>query len=1411
MLKFKGSKFIAIALIAALLMLFSAGSASAIGLNETGDGEMSALESIEVNSQASSVDYSRGTFQDIQNAIDNAREGSTVVLDKNEYVGNGQSIILAKSVSIAGKSGMKPIIDGKELSRILYIGEKADNLKISNLKFNNGEAHLNKGAAMFIYGTDIEIVGCEFNNNHGRFGGAIFSDDARDKVKDAGNRVRLVNCSFYGNSADLAGGAVGLFGDDVDIINCTFESNGVNNKIRYDSAIYGGAIQLGRINEVVKSKCVGCLFRDNYAISPEGFPISHGGAGCVRAGVAYVNCTFISNRAGHGGALTYHDAGTIDGCIFINNTAIDDYGGALSAKSLKNMDLLIENSRFIGNRAPDGGACYMMGDEIGFSNCTFDSNFASLNGGAVFIKSGSTEIRNSRIANNAANVNGGGIYINALSSTVSGCEFINNEAIPNVKAVRDGLGGAIYVNSSQAVISDSIFTLNTARNGSAVYIDRLSRDVRISGNAMSRNQAWAYSLPLLLSSESILYGDEIRINSTIYGGNNVARYLDPATSNSIYNDANAENVLINGISPVLGATDCGKLYQDDREYDMDILVTVVNEKGEAVYNSTLSSDVYGNVEIVLPNLDAGDYRVYSTHSEDTYYKEISNSTAFSVIPNADVQIYKAKQYPQYNYGDLVLWNLTVRNRGPSNATNVVVSDLLPEGLVWVWDDSEGRFDPQTGLLNLEGIGSGESFNLLIITKINRTGLLVNHANISSEEYDYDLDNNNASEMIFVNPAADIEISKTVDNPNPKFGEEVTFTIFVVNNGPDVASGVAVRDLLPEGLVWIEDNGYGDYNPVTGIWTIGAMDVTELRMLSIRCLVNRTGTLVNSANATAEEYDHDLENNNASSAITVSKSADLAIKETISNQNPDFNDHVTIVIEAANNGPNNGTGVIVKDLLPEALAWIGDDGNGDYNPETGIWNIGNLAVGESKKLTITAIANKTGTFVNQANVSGNEHDYDLENNNDSKTLGIRPAADLEAIKTVNNTNPKYMDWIRWTVEIRNNGPDTAHNVNVTERIPDGLAAVKWNSTCGSYDLDGGLWTIDSVNPNEVCLLDIYCIVNRTGEFINAISALADEYDWNSSNNDDMIVISTEKTIDLAIEAEYDNSNPDYREHVVMTLTASNKGPDNATGVRTIAEIPNGLIPVSNSPDFDGRIWNIGNLAAGETKRLAIIFSVNRTGKMEGAARISGNEIELNLEDNEAFADLNVRPAVDLEISKRASKISYDLGEFIEYIVSIKNNGPDVAHNVSVVDMISPAMSFASYSADIGAFANNGALWTVDRLESQQSATLSYRVLAERAGSVANRASAACEEFDYNLDNNFKEVVSEVSDLLDISKSNETGSVEFNISGLNEELMEVCIAKASNERIGLEKTGSPIAVLAFALMLLIPFGFGYFSKK
>lgn len=80
---------------------------------------------------------------------------------------------------------------------------------------------------------------------------------------------------------------------------------------------------------------------------------------------------------------------------------------------------------------------------------------------------------------------------------------------------------------------------------------------------------------------------------------------------------------------------------------------------------------------------------------------------------------------------------------------------------------------------------------------------------------------------------------------------------------------------------------------------------------------------------------------------------LSISKTSSSVTVNDGDIINYEISVKNTGSIGATGVQVTDVLPAILQFASADGN--YNPATGIWEVGSLAVNETRKLKISVKA------------------------------------------------------------------------------------------------------------------------------------------------------------------------------------------------------------------------------------------------------------------------------------------------------------------------------------------------------------------------------------------------------------------------------------------------------------------------
>ena len=173
-----------------------------------------------------------GTFLELQEKIDNAKDGSTINMDKDYiYDGDegGEGITIAKDITIDGKGHT---IDGNHATGIFSISWC--NVVLKNITFINGQSE-SDGGAIYIETSNIEIYDCIFiDNNVYGLGGAIFIFNSNGLIE---------NSLFLNNS----GSASAIYFD------YTFEHDFViSNSVFNNNAVYG-YLDIGNIPE--KSEC----------------------------------------------------------------------------------------------------------------------------------------------------------------------------------------------------------------------------------------------------------------------------------------------------------------------------------------------------------------------------------------------------------------------------------------------------------------------------------------------------------------------------------------------------------------------------------------------------------------------------------------------------------------------------------------------------------------------------------------------------------------------------------------------------------------------------------------------------------------------------------------------------------------------------------------------------------------------------------------------------------------------------------------------------------------------------------------------------------------------------------------------------------------------------------------------------
>ncbi len=247
--------------------------------------------------------------------------------------------------------------------------------------------------------------------------------------------------------------------------------------------------------------------------------------------------------------------------------------------------------------------------------------------------------------------------------------------------------------------------------------------------------------------------------------------------------------------------------------------------------------------------------------------------------------------------------------------------------------------------------------------------------------------------------SDLAVVKTILTPGPYSpGQEINYSVTVRNLGIGNATSVTVADVLPTSLLYVTSAPAGEYNPGTGVWSIGSMINGSNRVLVITARIKPTasGTITNMATVRSPDNDPGNPGNDTSSVtIKVDNIADLMLAKKVSKVNPTIGETITYTLEVSNSGPQKATNVEVTDQLPAGLEFVSST---DFSKTGNLLKgtIASIEVGATKTLTFLAKIVSGTTITNIAQISkSDQKDPDSTPGN-----GYSNGEDDEAAVTVN---------------------------------------------------------------------------------------------------------------------------------------------------------------------------------------------------------------------------------------------------------------------------------------------------------------------------------------------------------------------------------------------------------------------------
>jgi uncharacterized repeat protein (TIGR01451 family) len=778
-------------------------------------------------------------------------------------------------------------------------------------------------------------------------------------------------------------------------------------------------------------------------------------------------------------------------------------------------------------------------------------------------------------------------------------------------------------------------------------------------------------------------------------------------------------------------------------------------------NNGYELEGFGVVSRAL-TLEAGSEPVSNTDQDPN--ANLTLDLGFTAL--ADLQVTKSDDPDPVNAGSTLTYTLVVTNHGPSPATNVVLTDPLPVGVILVEvQTTRGTAEETAGTItaNLGDMQVGESAIVTIVVTVDSswTEGLRNTAQVTSDTLDPDPQNNLAEEPTEVEQLVNLSITKS-DTPDPVVaGQPLTYTLLVRNDGPSDATGVVVVDDLPGDVTfvsWVTSQGSVSHSDGVVTANLGNLAAGQSATITLNVHVSPAArdTLTNRAHVSANEEEMDDEDNRAEVETTVIVVVDLAITKL---DNPDpvvAGQQLTYTLEVSNLGASQATGVTVIDTLPPGVSFVSaTTTQGTTSHAGGIVtvNLGDMAPGQMETVTILVAVAPTahGTLTNTASVSGNEQETNTDNNEDTVSTIVQPLIDLAIAKTHSPEEVVAGEQLTYTLQVGNLGPSQATGVTVEDILPPNVSFVTATSTQGTATHAGGTVIVNMGNmaagQTETVTIVVTVAPTARETMTNRATVTGNEPDADPDNNEDEISTPVRPLINLTITKADDPNLVMPGNELTYTLSVTNEGPSHATGVRVVDTLPPDVSFVSASTTTgtfghsNGEVTvNLGNMATGQTETITIVVTVAPSARatLVNTAIVSGNEPETNMNDNTASVSTEIDPVVDLVIFKADSPDPVMAGQELTYTLSIVNNGPSNATGVVVTDELPAGVSFVSATSSQGTFVHTDGTVTatLGNLARGGTATVSILVFVDPStrGTITNTASVTSTERDSQPDDN-----------------------------------------------------------------------------
>ena len=246
-------------------------------------------------------------------------------------------------------------------------------------------------------------------------------------------------------------------------------------------------------------------------------------------------------------------------------------------------------------------------------------------------------------------------------------------------------------------------------------------------------------------------------------------------------------------------------------------------------------------------------------------------------------------------------------------------------------------------------------------------------------------------------------------------------------------------------------------------------------------------------------------------------SDLVLQKSSSKCTVKVGEKILYTIKITNNGPDTASNVIITDVIDDSFtinSLQASLGNIQNVGNTVTWTIPSLNIGQSETATIEVIAtNQICSSCNIENIATATCDTNIINPNNatdkisiSVDCSVKTFSDLQLRKTAPKRNFAVGEQIPFTVKVKNNGPEIATNIIMTDMVDTRFSIISLQTLSGTISQMGNLvvWTIPSLGVGVEVIATI-TVIAQVGvsnvSIANSVSLVSDSILTNPNNSRD----------------------------------------------------------------------------------------------------------------------------------------------------------------------------------------------------------------------------------------------------------------------------------------------------------------------